>query len=279
MTAQRPRQSRKRWAGLLLLLAACIYLFPLYLLLVNAFKDYEGFMRSPYGFPNPVDFSSLATAYTRGNFPEAMGNTLVTTLIVVSLLVCLSSMAAYGLVRRKGKALGVLYIYFMGGILVPFQVYMITLVQQFQLFGIGRSLWALVLTFTAANTPLSVFLYSGYLKTIPLEVEEAALIDGCSPMRLFWRIVFPLLAPCTSTVVILNSVSVWNSYTQPLVIVGATRWKMLFVQVYTLLGGSYYQRWNVAFAACFLASLPMLVIYIIMQRQITAGLTSGAVKG
>lgn len=263
----------------IMLLLAIVYLFPLYLLIVNAFKDYDSFLRSPYNLPPTLHFENIKNAFVRSKFPEAAVNNLMVTFLVVTLLVIFSSMSAYALVRRKGKYLDSIYLYLVAGILIPFQVYMIPLVREFQLIGLGRSLLALILTFVAQSTPMTVFLYTGYIKTIPVEIEEAALIDGCNPFRLFARIIFPVLTPCTATVTILTSLSVWNSYVQPLTIVGNGKWKMLFVQINNLIGSNFFLRWNVVFAACLIASLPMLLVFIILQKRIIGGLTGGAVKG
>ena len=166
----------------------------------------------------------------------------------------------------------------MAGVLIPFQTYMIPLVKELNVLRILRKPLALFITYIAQYTPLSVFIYSGYIRTVPKEVEEAAIVDGAGPYRIFFRIIFPLISPCTASVIIIFSILIWNSFVQPIVILGTLRWRTLFVELLTYIQDRYFQQWNMTFATCLISVLPISIIYIIWQNRIISGLTSGAVK-
>ena len=262
-----------------MLLAAVLYIFPVFILLMNSLKTNNEYLVDPYSFPKQIVLDNFTKAIDIINYWQSAFNTLIITFCVVACIVCFSAMAAYAIVKRSDRITNAVYFFMMGGLLIPFQVYMIPLVKLLTQMGISRTPLALILTLVAQNTPLSVFLYSGYLKSIPNEMEEAARIDGCGPYRLFFSVIVPVLKPCISMVVIFFSLNAWNSFVQPLVIIGNTKFKMLFVQISMLMSTPYTQRWNLNFAACILAMLPIFLLYIIMQNKIISGLTSGAVKG
>lgn len=262
-----------------MLIAAIIYVYPVFLLFANSLKTNSDYLDNPYGFPKVWIFDNIANAAKQISFFESGINTLIITVCVVLLLICFSSMTAYAIVKRSDRVTKVMYYVMMGGLLIPFQVYMIPLVKLLQQLGILRSPLALVLALMAEHTPLSVFLFSGYLKTIPNELEEAAKIDGCGPYTLFFKVIVPVITPCIAMVVIFFSLRTWNSFIEPLVIIGNTKFKMLYIQINTMMSRPYTQSWNLNFAACLLAMLPILVLYIIMQDKIISGMTSGAVKG
>ena len=263
----------------LFLAAAIAYVFPLYILFVNGFKSYQEILLNPYFLPSKWEIANFAKVLEETHFLEAVRNSLINTVVVVAFLVVFTSMAAYAIIRRPSKINGFLYLFFIAGVIIPFQVYMIPLVKLFQAIGLSRTPVALILTFIAQYISLSVFLYTGFMKTIPREIEEAATIDGAGPYRIFFSIVFPLLKPCTANVVILFSINVWNAFIQPLAIMGTTRWRTLFVEIYTFVQNSYFQQWHMTFAASLLSVIPITLLYIFMQNKIISGLTSGSVKG
>lgn len=262
-----------------MLLAALVYVYPVFLLFSNALKSNSDYLNNPYGLPGTFVFENISKAAEKILFFEAGLNTLIITVCVVLCLICFSSMTAYAIVKRSDSVTRAIYFVMMGGLLIPFQVYMIPLVKLLQIFGISRTPLALVLSLMAFHTPLSVFLFSGYLKSVPNELEEAAKIDGCGPYRLFFSVIVPVIKPCVAMVVIFFSLRTWNSFIEPLVIIGNTKFKMLFIQINLMMNQPYSKNWNLIFAACMLAMLPILILYIIMQDKIISGMTSGAVKG
>lgn len=264
---------------ILLLVLGVFYLFPIYILIVNSFKSLQDVSRSPYSLPQKVIFTNFQKIISDGNFLDAIKNNLVITFAVVITIITISSMTGYILVRKKTRFNGVIYIYFILGMLIPFQVYMISLIKELHFIGLLRTPLGLFVTYVAQFTPLSVFLYSGYVKSVPKDMEESGRIDGCGPFMLFFRIVYPILKPCTSSVVIIFSISVWNSFVQPVIILGTMRWNLLYVEVFKFVQDKYFHQWNMTFAACFLSLVPIAFLYVIMQNRIIGGLTSGAVKG
>lgn len=272
-------KKRKHILEFVMVLIALIYVYPVFLLFSNALKSNSDYLSNPYGFPKVWVFENISKAAKQILFFEAGLNTLIATVCVVACLVCFSSMTAYAIVKRRDSVTKALYLVMMGGLLIPFQVYMIPLVKLLQVFGISRSPLALILTLMAEHTPLSVFLLSGYLKTIPRELEEAARIDGCGPYKVFFSVIIPLIKPCIAMIVIFFSLKTWNSFVEPLVVIGNTKFKMLFIQVNNMMSQPYTKNWNLIFAACLLAMLPILILYVIMQDKIISGVTSGAIKG
>ena len=262
-----------------MLLAAIIYVYPIFILISNSFKTNADYLKNPYGFPKKVIFDNITTAVKSIRFFESGFNTLIITVCVVLCLVIFSSMTAYAIVKRSDRFTKLIYYVIMGGLLIPFQVYMISLVKLLQQMGIARSPLALILSLVAEGTPLSVFLYSGYLKSIPNDLEEAARIDGCGPYTIFFRVIMPLIRPCVAMIVIFFSLRTWNAFVEPLVIIGNTKFKMLIIQINNFMSQPYSMKWNLIFAACMLAMLPIMMLFIIMQDKIISGMTSGAVKG
>lgn len=264
---------------IILLILAVIYILPIYTLVANSLKSYEEILHNPYSLPTSLNLQNYLTVFRGTDFFEALKNSLVCTVAVVGILVPLSSMSAYAIVRRDMKISNILYLYFIAGVIVPYQAYMIPLIKEFQVMGLLRTPLALVITYVAQFTPLSLFLYAGFIKSVPKEMEEAAEIDGCGPYKTFFRIVFPILKPCTSSVVIFLSVNVWNAFVQPMTIIGTSRWKILTVEINSFVQDKYFQQWNLTFATCFLALLPIAIVYLTMQNSIIGGLTGGSVKG
>jgi raffinose/stachyose/melibiose transport system permease protein len=274
----RTNKVRSLIAEIVFVALAVAFIFPLYILIINSFKSYQDIIQNPYSIPVHWHFENYYKVIRQTQLLSAMGRSLITTFAAVCLIVFCSSLCSYALIRRRSRFGNFLYYFFLAGILIPFQAYMITLVREFQLLGILRTPLALILTYASQFAPLSVFIYSGYITTIPREIEEAAHIDGANPYQLFSRIIFPLILPCTASVVIVFSISIWNSFIQPMVIMGSLRWRSLFMEILFFVQDQYFRQWNLTFAACVLALIPLALVYIIMQNKIIGGLTSGAVK-
>jgi raffinose/stachyose/melibiose transport system permease protein len=192
-------------------------------------------------------------------------------------LVVIAPMAAYSLMRRQMRTAKFLRLFLLAGLIIPFQVIMIPLLQEFKFLGIQSTYFALWLTHIAGGIPLAVFIYSGFMSTIPKELEEAAAMDGCSPLRIFWKIVYPLLMPCTITIVIFWGLWIWNDFMAAFILVGPKA-QLVFVQLWHMINDQYMKRWDYVFAGVTLLSVPVTILYVIMQRHFIKGLTAGAVK-
>lgn len=207
-----------------------------------------------------------------------MFNSFLMAAAVIGCLTTLAPMAAYALVRRPLAGRGLLRAFFMLGLIVPFQVVMIPLLQVFKFLGIEYTYLSLLLVYVAFGLPLAIFIYSAFLATVPRELDEAAAMDGCSGLGVFWRIIYPLLAPCTVTIVIFWGLWVWNDFLAAFIFMGADRGQLAFVQLWRFLSDKYVKNWDTIFAGVVVLSLPVTVLYLTMQKRLVKGLTAGAVK-
>jgi raffinose/stachyose/melibiose transport system permease protein len=268
-------------AFILLLLGLSTIAFPLYMTVVIAFKQPSEMTNSISGI------LSLPKSWSLANFREAMEvtdfwrslrNSLVVTLTTVVLCIIIHSMMGYVLGRSKAHSKGysLIYLYIISGMFVPFAILMMPLAKQTAEMHLGN--WAgVILLYVVFYMPMNVMLYSGYLVNIPMALEEAATVDGASTWRTYWSIVFPILKPMHATVAIITALSVWNDVMTPLIIMAGTGENTLplaQLNFQTQFGTNY----NLAFASYLLSMIPILIFYIVCQKQIMNGVVNGAVK-
>ena len=270
---------------------ALYILFPFYLVVMNAFKKQADIVANPVSAAG-VDASQLLKNLnavinnSNFNFWYAFGTSAVVTIISLLLLVVLGSMAAWVISRNNKKAWATtIYMVFIASMIIPFQVVMLPLVSTFRDVGkfIGismlQSVHGIVFAYLGFGGAMTVFILTGFIKGIPYELEEAAAIDGCSPEGTFFKIIFPLLRPIITTVTILNGMWIWNDYLLPSLMLGQNgKVKTLPVAVRAFVG-SYVKQWDLILSAALLAILPMIIIFIVGQKQIMSGMVEGAVKG
>lgn len=188
-------------------------------------------------------------------------------------------MAAYKLARSKNKWGKIFFLYFMVPMLVPFQTVMISTTQVAKVLHLSGSLWGLAIMYWGISTPFCVFLYHGFIKSVPTEMDESALIDGASYLQTFWHIIFPMIKPITATAVIINGLYIWNDFILPLILVsGSKENRTLQMAIYTNFG-SQGVKWETALPSIVMAILPSILFFIVMQKHIVKGVTAGAVKG
>jgi raffinose/stachyose/melibiose transport system permease protein len=207
-----------------------------------------------------------------------MLNSLLMCVAVIVSLITFGAMAAYSITRRKMAAGRFLRLFFLAGLIIPFQIIMVPLLKEFRFLGIHFTYLALYLHYISWGLPLCIFIYSAFMSTIPRELEEAAAIDGCGQVALFWRIVFPLLNPCSVTIVIFWGLWIWNDFMQAFIIMGPSRGQLVFVQLWRFLNDQYVKNWSYIFAGVVVLSLPVTILYLVMQRRFVKGLTAGAIK-
>lgn len=279
MTVESPRGRVLWYLGASLL--ALIFFFPLLLAFMNLFKanpeivaDFGAWTR---GDALANAWTNLSQAWIETNFPLAFLNTLIIAVGAISGLVVMSSMAAYVMVRYNTKIAWVLFLLFAFAMIVPFQAIMMPLVRTARDFGALSNLGGIILIYMALGAPFSIFLYHGFIKTIPLELEEAAMIEGASDLRIFFRLILPLLQPITATLIILHSLWIWNDFLLPLLILQRPEVRTLQLAVNSFFGvfGTEYGK---ALAALFLASVPMVLLYAFLQRYIIRGVAAGSIK-
>lgn len=260
-----------------MLLAAAVFLFPFYVFLTVAFKTPASLAASPLSLPTDPQLANFSEAWERGGLGQAMTNSVVVTVLAVALLVITGSLAAYALARRMSRVSYGLYLIFLLGLMIPLQLGMVPLYQLMRDLNLLQTYTSLIIFEIGHQLPLVVFLYAGFLRALPREYEEAARVDGASPLSAFWRVVFPLLRPVTGTVIILTTINVWNDFLTPLLYVGGSEQRTLPVAIFAF-RGEFASQWQIIFAGMGIAILPILIVYFLLQKYIIKGFASG-IKG
>ncbi|MBR1496195.1 MAG: carbohydrate ABC transporter permease [Oscillospiraceae bacterium] len=268
---------------ILLILFFC-FIFPFLMVIVNVFKDKSDITR------NPLSLIGATKGFTLQNFPEAMnkmnfwtvfGNSLIITVCATILTIIVSSMAAFVIVRNgRWKVCTIVFSLMIASMVIPFQVLMVPLVSVYGgTLGVLNHRLTLILMHVGFSVSMAMFMFHGAIKTnIPLELEEAATIDGCSRWTTYWRVVFPLLKPTVATVAIINTMAYWNDYLLPSLVL--TKKNLYTIPIATqAFYGTYSTDIGLVMAALLLAMLPILILYVFLQRYIVQGVTAGAVKG
>jgi len=274
------RHKRRQWPVLevIMLAAGLLFVSPCFLAVINSFKEYDEILRSPLALPKAPTWANYEYLFTGVKLAQPMINSFGMCVAVIACLIAVAPMAAYSLNRRRMITGPFLRVFFLAGLTIPFQIIMIPLLQEFRLFHIHGTYFSLLVHHVSWGLPLCIFIYSGFMATIPQELEEAAAIDGCGPVEVFWRIIFPLLAPCTVTVIIFWGLWIWNDFMQALIIMGPSRGQLVFVQLWRFICDKYVKNWNYIFAGVVVLSTPVTILYLAMQRRFIKGLTAGAIK-
>ncbi|TXS70573.1 carbohydrate ABC transporter permease [Streptomyces sp. sk2.1] len=256
---------------------AVVFLFPVYALVTLAMKDPRQIADSPLAPPSPPTFDNFGNAWSSASLGPALLSSTVITAVSLLLLVVLGSTGAYYLARRaRGIGYG-LYVLFLLGIVLPFQLGMIPLYKLVDDLGWLGTYHGMVLFYTGIQLPFTVFLYTGFIRALPQDYAQAALIDGCNHRQAFARVVFPLLRPITGTVIILNAVFVWNDFFTPLLYLGGSGRETVPVGIFAFVG-QYVSDYGLVFAGLVLAALPILVVFVLLQRYVIKGF-AGGLKG
>ena len=266
---------------ILLIIGTVTVFFPLYMAVIIAFKNPNEMTNDVAGalsLPKSWSFSNFAEAMQVTDFWHSLGNSLLITLVTIVLAILIHSIAGYVIGRgmRKIKGFKFIYFYIVSGMFVPFSILMMPLVKQTAQMGIGNRFGVIVL-YLVFYMPMNVLLYSGYLKNIPEAMEEAANIDGASTWTTYWRVIFPMMKPMHATVAILTALGTWNDVMTPLVIMSGTGQNTLPLAQLNF-QSQYGTNYNLAFASYILALIPILIFYVICQKQILNGVANGAVK-
>ncbi|MEE1481817.1 MAG: carbohydrate ABC transporter permease [Agathobacter rectalis] len=264
--------------GEIIMLTFCVLmLVPFYYLVVNTFKSPQEMSSSPLALPTHFTLDNYKKAFASMDFARSFTNSLIITVISVTLIVLLGAMAAYPIARRKHKMYKGILLYFLLGYMVPAQTIMIPLYLLLQKIHLLNNIVGLILVY-ASWCNFALFLYQGFFKNLPEDVEEAAMIDGCTPWQSFWKIVFPMLKPITTTIVIFEVMWVWNDFLYPYLFLSSNKAFTLVMQVYKGVG-QFSNDWAMMLSTMVLVLVPVVIFYLIMQKNIVAGITSGAVKG
>ena len=260
-----------------LVLLLLVVLFPVYICAVNAFKDPNLVIAQPLNVQVPPALESFTDAVSNPsiNILGMYKNTIILLVSVVVLCILISSLASYYLARSNTRTAKFLRLYFMLGLMVPYIIVYLPLCTVVRKMNIPFGIPLLIAVFVSGNISFSTFMYSNFIRQLPKELEEAAMIDGASRFQIFWKILFPLLKPCTATICIFVGLGVWNDFMTPMLL---GQVKTITVGIYSAIG-PYSANWSMVFSFVLLASVPMIVLFLCMQKQFVSGLVSGAVKG
>ncbi len=280
-TKKRPAKTNV-FLMILLILGCLTVLFPLYMAVIIAFKNPSEMTNDVAGalsFPSHWSLSNFKEAMEITDFWHTLGNSILITGATIVLSLILHSMTGYAIGRSMARKKGfrMIYYYIVSGMFVPFAILMMPLVKETANLGLDNRL-GVILLYVVFYMPMNVMLYSGYLKNVPMALEEAADIDGASTWKTYWTIIFPMMKPMHATVAVLTALGTWNDVMTPLVILSnseGTTLPLAQLNFQTQFGTNY----NLAFASYLLALIPILIFYIFCQKQIIGGIANGAVKG
>ncbi len=259
---------------------AVLFLSPIAIVLINSFKGQFYISDSPFTLPNSetfVGFSNYISGIEKIGFFSALGYSLFITVASVLVILLFTSMTAWYLVRVRSRVNRILYYTFVFSMVVPFQMIMFTMSKIANILHLENPV-GIVLIYLGFGAGLSIFMFSGFIKSIPLALEEAAEIDGCSPVGRFFYVILPILKPIAITVAVLNAMWIWNDYLLPLLVIGS-KYRTIPVAVQYLQGGYGSRDMGALMAMLVLAILPIIIFYTLMQRHIIRGVIAGAVKG
>lgn len=255
-----------------------IFLFPMYLALMNSFKPLGEILSNTLGFPKSFYKDNFVYMFEKMNYLRAFFNSLIVTSITVILVVVLGSMCAYKLSRTNDKKSWIIMMFFFSSMIIPFQTIMIPLAKVAKFLHLVDSLPGLIIIAVPLFSPFAIFMFHGFVKTIPLEMDESAKIDGCTQIGTYFRIIFPLLKPVTSSVIVLNALWLWNDFALPIVMLQSARNKTVTITIYTMFS-SVQWNYHYALAGLVLSALPIILFFTFMQKYIIKGVIAGAVKG
>lgn len=275
---------KPRYAAFLtiaLSIVSVVYLYPIILVIINSFKKKAYISKFPFSLPKGKAFVGWEN-YVRGiektDFFQAFGWTLLITAGSVFVIILCTSMCAWYLCRVRNMVTRTIYIMCLFSMIVPFQMVMFTLSKISDMLHLSNP-WGIILVYLGFGAGLSVFMFTGFVKSIPLEIEEAAMIDGCTPIQTFFRVVMPVMKPTCITVAILQTMWIWNDYLLPYLVLDLRKYKTISIVVQYLKGGYGSVDMGAMMGCLVLAIIPIIVFYLFCQKHIIEGVVAGAVKG
>jgi len=275
------KRTKRGVASLLLAIASVVYVSPLFIILINSFKSRTYINLSPFTLPtkeNFIGWENYLTGINNYGFLQSVGWTLIITVGSVFAILLFCSMFAWFITRAKAWYSRVLYLLCIFSMVVPFQMVMFTLSKTADTLNLNTP-WGIIIVYLGFGAGLAVFLFSGFVKSIPLEVEEAATIDGCGPLSTFFRVVLPIMQPTYITVGILQTMWIWNDFLLPYLVLDQKHYKTISM-IIQMMRGSYGRVDMGAIMACLvMAVIPMIIFYLSAQKHIIEGVAAGAVKG
>ncbi len=264
------------WTFLILL--GLIWGFPLLMAFINSFKTNGELLTNVMALPKQLNFQNYIRTFYKMHYFRSLINIIIISSIGVSLIILFSAMAGWKLCRTKTKLSTILFSFFIFSMLIPFNSIMIPLYKIVLTLNIKNSLIGFGFVYSGLGVSMAIFLYHGFVKGIPLELEEASIIDGCNDYKVFTKIILPLLKPITMTVCITNLLWIWNDFLLPLIVISDNKKYTLLLSTNTLFG-QYSSDWTAILSSLILAAIPVIIFYSIFQKEILKGISDGALKG
>lgn len=261
-----------------LIIWSAIVIFPLYIMVINSFKDRLSIYKDTFNLPKVWHISNYTDVLSSGDFMRYFLNSFIAVIVSLALVVILGTLASYALAQWRGRWSTLLHFFFMSGMMLPIKIASIKLLEIIRILGLLNSVWALIPIYVAMGLPIAVFVLTEFIRQIPKDLLEAALIDGCGRLGILKKIVAPLLRPAIATVAIYNLIPFWNDLWFPLIFISDEKSKTLLLGV-TRLFGQYQTDWSKVLAVLTLSSLPVLTLYLLFSKHFIKGMTSGAIKG
>jgi raffinose/stachyose/melibiose transport system permease protein len=271
-------ENRSYLIYIVLVLITLFFFYPVLLIFLSSLKTPLEIFASPFSLPKKIMFGNYLRAWEKINFGIIFSNSFIITICSIIGLIVFGSMAAYVCARNKSKLANIFYLIFISCIVLPFHIAMVPLVKFMSSINLSDSYFGVIIVYIAVNMSFTIFLYTGFIRNIPIELEEAAIVDGCSKYSIFRRIVFPLISPITATVAILNSLSIWNDFLIPLLLISSPE-KRNIPSALLAFQGQYNNKWDLALASLILSIIPIIIFYAVLQKNIIKGITQGSIKG
>lgn len=271
-------QSKRPWfAYAILVVWALVVLGPLIDMLLLSFKDLSGIISNPLGLPTQWNISNYAQAWIQGDLLTYLVNTAIVSVVSVAAILFLSSMAAYAIARFQFPGNQLVYLFFLSGLALPIQMIAVPLFILMRDLGLVDNVASVILIYASSGMSFSVFLLVNFIRHVPQDLEEAALLDGASYFQIYWRIILPLIRPSLGTVGLLNFISAWNGFFFPLILLSNPDQMTVAVGVLSFVG-QYATQWNLLLPALVIVTLPTVIVFIIVSQQFIRNMTAGAIK-
>lgn len=261
----------------ILIIVGILVFMPIYIAVINTFKDSDIILSEPLSIPAPFILENIKAVLNNPNTDilQLYINSLELVIAGTAITILVSSMASYYLARVSSKFSSALRIYFLIGLMVPYVIVYLPLCILMRKIGIPFNVASLIFIFVSGNIAFSTFMYTNFIRALPIDLEESASLDGATPFQRFRLVIFPLLKPVTATVMIFVGLGIWNDFQTPLLMGNV---QTITVGIYTAIG-PYSANWGIVFAYVLFAALPVVILYLLAQKSFVAGLTSGALKG
>lgn len=254
-----------------------LFLIPFFLVLLNSFKANKEIILDPLSFPQVINLQGYAKAFTAMNYLGTFKNSLIITAFSIVFIILFAVMCAYFFARNNWKINKILFMIMVASMIIPFQTIMIPIVKNFAAINAVDNIFMVVVFYVGAHISMAVFMFQGFIKSIPVELDEAATIDGCNHFQILFRVIFPLLKPIISTVAVLDILAIWNDFLLPYILLQSNRLKTLPLMTYSFFG-QYSVDYSLVCSGLIMSILPVIIIYAFLQKQIIDGVVAGAIK-